>query len=195
MDDPWYEHVAPNTPLTQGDLISDCPLLAWKPEPIELRPDHDPEHEVLKAASNAIRADVVVLTQACDLEHDKVANVILCPHLTLNEYKTVWTENMRRTGHNATPKAWRSLCDDIREGFAWNLTILNTGSSEQLHTAHRIVDFHEVFTAPRTFIESLLSQRGQPRLRLRPPYREHLSQAFARFFMRVGLPVPVEKAW
>jgi len=23
-------------------------------------------------------------------------------------------------------------------------------------------------------------------------YREHLSQAFARFFMRVGLPVPVD---
>jgi hypothetical protein len=26
---------------------------------------------------------------------------------------------------------------------------------------------------------------------LLPPYREHLSQAFARFFMRVGLPVEV----
>jgi hypothetical protein len=29
------------------------------------------------------------------------------------------------------------------------------------------------------------------RLRLLPPYREHLSQAFARFFMRVGLPVDI----
>jgi hypothetical protein len=27
-----------------------------------------------------------------------------------------------------------------------------------------------------------------PRLRLRSPYREHLAQAFARYFMRVGLP-------
>ena len=27
------------------------------------------------------------------------------------------------------------------------------------------------------------------RLRLLPPYREHLSQSFARFFMRVGLPI------
>jgi hypothetical protein len=26
---------------------------------------------------------------------------------------------------------------------------------------------------------------------LLPPYREHLSQAFARFFMRVGLPVDI----
>ena len=25
----------------------------------------------------------------------------------------------------------------------------------------------------------------------RPPYREHLAQAFARFFMRVGLPIDI----
>ncbi|MBM4033230.1 MAG: hypothetical protein FJ291_15815 [Planctomycetes bacterium] len=29
------------------------------------------------------------------------------------------------------------------------------------------------------------------RVRLCPPYREHLAQAFARFFMRVGLPVDI----
>jgi Arc/MetJ-type ribon-helix-helix transcriptional regulator len=28
-----------------------------------------------------------------------------------------------------------------------------------------------------------------------PPYREHLSQSFARFFMRVGLHTPIAKAW
>jgi hypothetical protein len=28
-------------------------------------------------------------------------------------------------------------------------------------------------------------------VRLLPPYREHLAQAFARFFIRVGLPVDV----
>jgi len=40
-----------------------------------------------------------------------------------------------------------------------------------------------------------LAQRGEPRLRLRPPYREHLSQAFARFFMRVGLPTDIKRTW
>jgi hypothetical protein len=35
---------------------------------------------------------------------------------------------------------------------------------------------------------SLLNGR---RLRLLPPYRENASQAFARFFMRVGLPVDI----
>lgn len=59
----------------------------------------------------------------------------------------------------------------------------------------RLVDFHEVFTIPYAFLESLLAQRGENRYRLLPPYREHLSQAFARFFMRVGLPIPIEKEW
>ncbi len=36
-----------------------------------------------------------------------------------------------------------------------------------------------------------LAVRRSPRPRLLPPYREHLAQAFARFFMRVGLPVDI----
>lgn len=57
------------------------------------------------------------------------------------------------------------------------------------------MDFHEVFTVPREFLESLLVARGGTRPRLLPPYREHLSQAFARYFMRVGLPDPVDVTW
>jgi len=30
------------------------------------------------------------------------------------------------------------------------------------------------------------------RIRLLPPYREHLSQSFARYFMKVGLPQDIE---
>lgn len=52
-----------------------------------------------------------------------------------------------------------------------------------------------MYTLPRTFLESFLQNKQQSRLRLRPPYREHLSQAFARFFMRVGLPTGVKKVW
>jgi hypothetical protein len=64
-----------------------------------------------------------------------------------------------------------------------------------LGTEVRIVNFHTIFTIPRDFLESLLRERGRNRLRLRSPYREHLSQAFARFFMRVGLPQPVTAVW
>jgi hypothetical protein len=58
-----------------------------------------------------------------------------------------------------------------------------------------VVDFLELYTLPRGLLEALLRSRGVPRVRLLPPYREHLSQAFARFFMRVGLPQPIDKTW
>ncbi len=77
----------------------------------------------------------------------------------------------------------------------WNLAMLNKGDVGDLSLTHRVVDFSDVYTLPRNFLESLLETRDQSRLRLRPPYREHLSQAFARFFMRVGLPTGVTKVW
>jgi hypothetical protein len=73
--------------------------------------------------------------------------------------------------------------------------MLNAHNSSDQSTEHRIVNFHYVFTLPRSFLESLLSEGSCRRLRLLPPYREHLSQAFARFFMRVGLPISVTPAW
>ena len=190
MTNGWYEAVSPRTSLTQGDVIFDCPLLAWGPAISAWL--GGPEAEFLKAASHTTRADVVVMTQACDLEHDKLADVVLCPHLPVSEYRQYWEEEMRARSQNPTQKAWRNHFGDIREGYLWNLAVLNSGDVDGLVTEHRIVDFHEVFTSPKTFLEALIVRRGQPRLRLLPPYREHLSQAFARFFMRVGLPVEVE---
>jgi hypothetical protein len=40
-------------------------------------------------------------------------------------------------------------------------------------------------------IEAII--KVKPHKRLLPPYREHLSQSFARYFMRVGLPVDIPK--
>jgi hypothetical protein len=98
---------------------------------------------------------------------------------------------MNNRRQNPTEKAWNRHCNDICDGFVWNLTMLNVSNVNELNLEHRVVDFHYVYSAPRSFLESLLKQRVQTRLRLLPPYREHLSQAFARFFMRVGLPVPI----
>jgi len=193
MSDSWYSHVEAEIPLTQGDLISDCPVIAWAAGPLNLSGSE--EGEVLKAAATAIRADVIVMTQACDLEYNKVDNVIMCPHISVSEYRKAWEEEMKRLKQTPTKKAWGRFCEDIRDGYIWNLSILNAGESGDLKTEHRVVDFRDVYTIPRSFLESLLKQRGRPRLRLNPPYREHLSQAFARFFMRVGLPVPLTITW
>jgi len=194
MTKKWYKQTSAQTPLTQGDVIVDCPVLSWKNEPLELSSDENHE-ETLSGFVAAVRADVVVMSQACDLQQNKISNVILCPCLPISVFKVEWEKTMQKQKQNPTDKAWKRLCRDIKDGYQWNLALLNTGAAGDLTTEHRLVDFHDVFSVPRSFLESFLEQRNSPRLRLLPPYREHLSQAFARYFMRVGLPTPVQKAW
>ena len=193
-NEPWYETIVEGNSVTQGDLIFNCPLLSWNTDNLAFHGSD--ESETLFAATNAVSADVIVMTEACDLENHKVSNVILCPHISLTEYKSYWESDMKSHDQNPTTKAWKSHCNDICDGYLWNLSMLNNyiiDGSKSMEV--RLVDFHEVFTIPRAFLEQLISQRGKPRVRLLPPYREHLSQAFARFFMRVGLPVPLLKEW
>ena len=195
MSELWYAIHGPDDHLTQGDLVEKCPLIGWTHEPIDLEDSDRDEVEVLDEATQAVWADVVVMTQACDLKEGKVHNVILCPCPSLSTYRQEWEADRQARKQGSTAKAWASLCNNITKGYLWNLAMLNSGTAGELATEHRIVDFHEVYSIPRRFLESLLARRRTHRLRLLPPYREHLSQAFARFFMRVGFPTSIEEPW
>lgn len=190
----WYEMVAPDAPLDQGCLINDCPVIGWRNEPILLHDTKDAAN-ILQSATEIAQVDVVVMTQTCDLAQHKVHFVILCPHYSLEIYRQVWFEYQVAREQSPTEKSWRRHLDNIVAGQIWNLAMLNSEVGADFSTELRIVDFHEVFSLPRDFLESWLRQRNQARLRLMPPYREHLSQAFARFFMRVGLPTAIHKSW
>src|SRR5260370_33566102 len=115
MPDVWYTNIEPAVRLTQGDVIINCPLVGWKDEIGEIA--GAAETEVLKQAIDAFVADTVVMTQACDLEHNKVFNVVLCPHHSLREYRSFWETTMQEGNQNPTEKAWRRHCDDISEGL------------------------------------------------------------------------------
>jgi hypothetical protein len=197
MSENWYEAVDAGAGLTQGDLILNCPLLKWQLDNSisETALVEVAEPVRLLAAVRAVRAYVVVMTQACDLEHDKVADVVLCPCRTLSVYREAWAADMGSRGQRPTDKSWGRFCDDIRDGYVWNLFLMDALNDGPIRTEHRVVDFHAVHTIPRSFLDALLVADGGSRLRLRSPYREHLSQAFARFFMRVGLPSPISKVW
>ena len=195
MSESWYEVNNSSIRLTQGDLIFNCPVLTWETDSGTDFSNSD--HTNLQNKCLAIKSDVVVMTQACDLENNKVNNVILCPHFSLNDYKIDWESSMKSKGQNPTTGSWSKYCNHIQDGYCWNLAMLNKFENGSFTMDHRIVDFHEVYSLPRDFLELLLKQRDQsePFLRLRVPYREYLSQAFARYFMRVGLPTPALKAW
>lgn len=189
----WYEAVEPDAPLTQGDIVLDCPVVTWS----GVAPNIEGEdvEAMLHGMVVARRADIIIMTQACDLEQDKVDTLIVCQHVGLQEYKEAWQEEGRNLGHGVGEKSWRRYCDHIKDGHVWNLAMLNRGEAGGTDITYRVVDFHEIFTIPKAFLNPLVRQRAQRRLRLLPPYREHLSQAFARFFMRVGLPSDIEKGW
>tara|TARA_R110002096_G_scaffold416993_2_gene620474 strand:- start:1771 stop:2328 length:558 start_codon:yes stop_codon:yes gene_type:complete len=185
MSDSWYLQVPAETPLTQGDLIDSCPVVEWKPVAVK------GELTDLRAATHAVAADVIVMTQACDLEHGKVQNVLLCPRDRLSVYKKQWEEYQLSKKQPTNTNSWRKHCKNIRDGYVWNVGLLDASPDGE----PAVIDFHEVYTVPRVFLDSFLIHQKEPRLRLESPYREHLSQAFARFFMRVGLPTPVRDAW
>ena len=80
--------------------------------------------------------------------------------------------------------------EDLRRGNVPGYHLLNAARINGFDTEYLVVDFRAAYSVPFTFLEGF-SKRAGERLRLLPPYREHLSQAFARFFMRVGLPVDI----
>jgi len=66
MSELWYAVVGPEAELTQGDLIFDCPLSGWKDEAVEVRAAE--EARALMQAREIYETDVIIMTQACDLE-------------------------------------------------------------------------------------------------------------------------------
>jgi hypothetical protein len=194
---PWWQETDAAEPLTQGDLIQGCPVAVFK-EHLGFGAD-----DSIETLLNTLRTGVgiqtvrsIIMTQACDLEQKKVRNVILCPAQTLDEFRADWEEDWT-TKKGVPPKVddWKSRLKEILAARVFNLALLHkreAADGVQLTTPTLVVDFHEVFSLPLDFLQLWAAKSGERRLRLMPPYREHLSQGFARFFMRVGLPVDIK---
>lgn len=160
----------------QGDLLEGFPAIVAPrdlPWPLPLEPASIPlEVESL---------DLIVVTQSCDLVTDRRGedtSVALCPAWTLTEAAEAndWLKS----------SAGREEC---RRGFLPAFHML-AGSSGDWESDIRIVNFREMWTLPLGLVARLAGERG-PRPRLLSPYREHLAQAVARYYMRVGLPADI----
>lgn len=164
---PWYDLVEGDE-LEQGDIIEGCPIsVAAETETADGRWKLQWEER-----------DLIVLSQSCDLVkgREKVSEVLMA---------AVWKQS-ELSGHLATIKG----LEDARRGNLPGVHLLAASDFAGTVSEVRVVDFRRVSALPLTFLRTrVLTQ--QRRLRLLPPYREHLSQAFARFFMRVGLPIDI----
>ncbi len=171
-DYPWYELVRGGE-LEQGDLLLGCPVITPAPDLTFPLPDDYLLGEIDEY-------DVVVMTQSCDLSNEKVTDVVVCPH---------W--DLRSAGIMEPGLAKKGAAKQILKGRFARYTMLAASGIPSWPMNVRIVDFGRIFSLPKGYVREFAASRDT-RLRLCPPYREHLAQAFARFFMRVGLPQDIE---
>jgi hypothetical protein len=185
MPYPWYELVAGST-LEQGDILRNClapiPPRIAEAEPLVAAPAGS-EVPVARAAPEPgdIHDRVIVLSQSCDLAQGDIARVMVCPVYTLDEF----VDNARGNRNQRNTRK-----GNLRSGRLIGYHLLNRCTLEGFEATHLVSDFGDAFSIPLQYAVELAG--AAPRVRLLPPYREHLSQMFARFYMRVGLPIEVD---
>lgn len=166
----WFDIVDENEPILQGDFFNSCPVVT---PPSEIKSD------VKSIETDVLEYDVIILSQSCDLIYEKVDLVLVCPTWTLKEIEKKYNFFKSSNGK-----------EKLRQGNVPGYHLLNKSILKGFERDFVIVDFHNVYGVPFDYLNKLAKTTGK-RLRLLPPYREHLSQSFARFFMRVGLPMDI----
>ena len=178
MDDGWWDRSNPGE-LRQGQLLErfEMPLL----RPLENANSSEDGRERVGVEIREGRG--IVLTQSCDLVSKDGPFVTVCRVYTAHEFAAA------QDGYGFDPptNGTRSKWEDIRRGKVVNAHLVRSPfASPPLDPgAVLVVDFRQVLTIPRAAAAEQVTSETH---RLRSPYLEHFSQAFARSFMRVGLP-------
>lgn len=171
-NDSWYETIE-GEEIEQGDLLVGFEVFV---------PSQISTPDSTEISGELQTFDFVLMTQTCDIQHGKVRSLLLCPFWDLWKF----IERAKAQGEN-----WgRNQREALRRGNLPGYHLLNENVQDGITIGLIVVDFHEVHTAPTDRVREFARHFGK-RLRLRSPYKEHLAQAFARFFMRVGLPVDI----
>ncbi len=152
--------------LEQGDIFFELPVVSAMVDEEALEAISRGEEPEQRAEVKLI--DAILMTQSCDLAKSEIDSVIVCP---------IWTITESGLG--------KDKLNSIIKGYRPGWHILNRCDDPNLD--FQLVEFQRIYSAPKATLQSR-ARSGQPRPRLVSPYKEHLSQSFARFFMRVGLP-------
>lgn len=167
---PWYELVS-GEELGQGDILESCPVY--------LPPEELAGSDNLSPFFDFEDRDIIVMSQSCDLVEgrEKISQIVVCPLWLITEFTD---------GHLSTLKGR----EEVRRGNLPSYHMLAKCELPDFQRGIRVVDFRELFSLPLGYARKRAGLFDQ-RLRLLPPYREHLAQAFARYFMRIGLPLDI----
>jgi len=153
--------------LRQGELLPLCPVPVVQEKPVADAPTQTVPIR---------RYNLIIVTQSCDLDQQKARLVALCPIFPITRFEEI-NEEMKRKGR------W----EEVRKGRVEGLHLLASPTNPTDNRESLVVDFREIYSLPFELLVQHALDIGQ-RWQLKSPYLEHFSQAFARFFMRVGLP-------
>lgn len=167
MNYPWYQIINDRS-VEQGDVLKQFPIL---------KPQYSSHERKLKGIIH--NHDMIILTQSCELTNDKIEFILLGAIHSFPEIEA--------KGEPYKSSKWK---ERLRRGYEPGYHLLNDFQEQGFNSEFQIVDFRNIYTVPKQYLIDFIPD-GDSRLRLLPPYREHLSQAFARYFMRVGLPVDI----
>ena len=167
----WWSKVSDDS-LAQGDLLNDCPIPLFQ----GISPGGEDVYDVDVQPTRTI-----VVSQSCDLENNKLRFVAMCPTHTLREFASV-NEGFGKA------EAW----ERVRQGRSFSLHMIASPYGPDDNQQSLVVDFGHIVSLPVEAVKDH-ARKLDERFRLESPFLEHFSQAFARFFMRVGLPSQIAR--
>jgi hypothetical protein len=171
--EPWWSTVERSAELRQGDFLPDCPVPIFGPE---FQTSETPAPVEVKVY------DCIVMTQSCDLVNEPAPPLVaLCPVFSVPAFEEA-VPRMAKSGR------W----EHARQGRIEGVHLLGAVATPFGSRDSLVVDFRQIYSLPFGYL-SRYAEEVNTRHRLQSPYLEHLSQAFARFFMRVGLPSQIPK--
>lgn len=198
----WYEFVNGTEKIAQGDILFEfsVPTFVSCTEPPFFQ-------------AGDFKSDVIVMTQACDLQHRKVKKVTVCPLMDLNTFihnvfKQEANGRLKSQGDkkDKTPvvfdltskgnkKKINDIINKLKSGYWNNLHLLNqTNIDDEVKMDAKIVRLKETYQLPIESFDYFVEAQDKQtkRIRLLPPYREHLAQAYANVYGRIGLPQDIQ---
>jgi hypothetical protein len=161
----WNQVATPQ--LAQGDFLPDCAV------PIFFVSGAEAEE------IPTLEYDLVIVTQSCDLVNQKATLVACCPIFPIEVFEQFNTDFQSKG-------RW----EEVRKGRMEGLHLVGSRTEPGNNRLASVVDFREIYSLPFDYLTKRAAELG-PRWRLAPPFLEHFSQSFARFFMRVGLPASI----
>ncbi|MBA7659875.1 hypothetical protein ES703_67869 [subsurface metagenome] len=169
----WYEVVKGDKEIFQGDFILKCPTII---PPID-NPDNLIKEDEISVTVRYY--NVVILSQSCDIVQGKLDLILVCPYWKMKEFENFDSFYKKKEAKEA-----------LRRGYLHSFFLLDKCNINGFEHDYLVVNFRTVFSVSLETIKELAKGK---RLRLISPYREHLSQAYAKFMMRVGLPSDIPK--